>query len=268
MAEAIDELTDVGSGHQPVAQRYRSLGDLNSKLVAQIARSAYVLLCLMVVAASLHLLVNALQTGQPWHERLDHMRMAGIVWLLSLSAFGLARLFGVRVGAAFFCWGAMLVLFGSATLSGEGLQAPDLIGVMVLLVVMGLLVGTGSAKLATGLAVFGYLALWQLQAQGWIDGATGASAQSPSALTHLALIYITTSVILGWLVARYSSLFWDVTSSLEGSRRLLAETVRAQQLAAQDLSDSEERLRILLDNSLTCIQILEGDSGALHQPVL
>ncbi len=278
MDGAIDELTETASAAQPVAQRYQSLGDLNSKLVAQIARSAYVLLCLMMLAASLHLLASALQTDQPWPERLTHMRAAAIVWLLSLFAFGLARLYGVRVAAAFFCWSAMLVLFGSATLSGFGLQAPGLVGVMALLVAMGLLVGTGSAKMATGLAVFGFLALWLLEAQGWIDGlntglasgaVTGAGLSGslypdiPSSASH-ALVYCATSLILGWLVVRYGTLFWDVTSSLESSRRLLADTVRAQQVAAQDLRDSEERLRILLDNSLTCIQILEGDSGALR----
>ncbi|MCV2360782.1 response regulator [Paucibacter sp. TC2R-5] len=263
MAGPIDETVELPDG-LPVDQRFRSLGDLNSKLVEQISRSAYALLGMMMAAATLHLLANALQTDQSWSERWVNMRTAGSIWALSLVAFGLARLFGIRTAAAFFSWSTMLVLFGSATLSGLGLQAPGLVGVMALLVVMGLLVGTGSAKLATALAVLGYLALWQLEAQGWITGAAAEpSGMMPSSASH-AVVYIATSIILGWLVARYSALFWDVTSSLEGSRRLLAETVRAQQLAAQDLRDSEERLRILLDSSLTCIQILEGDSGALR----
>jgi PAS domain S-box-containing protein len=263
MDRAIDDPVDA-PGAQPADQRFRSLGDLNSKLVERISRSAYLLLSLMMLAATLHLLASALQTDQSWPERFSQMRTAGSIWSLSLLAFGLARLFGVRVAAAFFSWSTMLVLFGSAAISGWGLHAPGLIGVMALLVVFGLLVGTDSAKLATGLAVLGYLVLWQLEAQGWIDGiAAEANGNGPSAVSH-AVIYISSSAVLGWLVVRYSSLFWDVTSSLEGSRRLLADTVRAQQLAAQDLRDSEERLRVLLDNSLTCIQILEGDSGALR----
>jgi PAS domain S-box-containing protein len=263
MDGVIDERVEASGGLQ-ADQRFRSLGDLNSKLVAQISRSAYLLLGLMMLAATLHLLMTALQMDQSWPERLAQMRTAGCIWVLCLIAVALARGFGVRPAAAFLSWSTMLVLFGSAALTGLGLQSPGLIGVTALLVVIGLLVGTGSAKLATALAVLGYSALWQLEAQGWIAGiAAEAHSNAPSSARH-AVVYIATSLILGWLVVRYSSLFWDVTSSLEGSRRLLADTVRAQQLAAQDLRDSEERLRILLDNSLTCIQILEGDSGALR----
>ncbi|MCV2370645.1 ATP-binding protein [Roseateles oligotrophus] len=248
-------------------QRYQNLGDLNSKLVEQIGRSAYLLLSLMLAAATIHLLITAFQTDQTWSGRLTQMRTAACIWLLSLSALGVARFFGVRVAAAFFSWAAILVLFGTAVLNGLGVHAPGLIAVTALLVVIGLMVGTGSAKLATALAVLGYLALWQLEAQGWIVGFKAFSAvtggNAAASIGHV-VVYVAISLILGWLVVRYGTLFWHVTSSLEGSRRLLADTVRAQQVAAQDLRDSEERLRILLDNSLTCIQILEGDSGALR----
>ncbi|WP_310385686.1 ATP-binding protein [Roseateles sp.] len=266
MDGAIDEAIETATG--PHADpRYQSQGDLNNKLVAQIGRGAYLLLCLMMLAATTHLLITALQTDQTWLARLTQMRTAACVWLLSLSALGVARFYGARVAAAFFSWAAILVLFGTAVLNGLGVHAPGLIVVMALLVVIGLMVGTGSAKLATGMVVLGYLTLWQLEAQGWIAGhkafAAVIGSNAAASVAHL-VVYIFTSLILGWLVVRYSSLFWDVTSSLESSRRLLADTVRAQQLAAQDLRDSEERLRFLLDNSITSIQILEGDSGALR----
>ena len=245
----------------PQPPREQSLGELKLRLDQLVARSAMVFLGLVIFGAMAQMLTLAMQDGLNWPERVSRMGTSACVLLSALIALAIARMVGVRAATAFFSITAMLILFGAAWLYGLGLHSSGMTGILLLLSAMGLMVGPHAAKWATLAAVAGYLLMWALEAFGLIAGLTGNN--SPP-LASYAVVFIATALILGWMALRYGSLFWDVTGSLERSRRLLAETVKAQQAAALGLRESEERLRILLDNSLTCIQILEGDTGALR----
>ncbi|MCV2351675.1 ATP-binding protein [Paucibacter sp. Y2R2-4] len=261
MFAASEERLEAPMPPPPQTPREQSLGELKLRLDQLVARSAMVFLGLVILGALAQMLTLAMQSDQNWPERVSRMGTSACVFMSALIALALARMVGVRAATAFFSISAMLILFVAAGLYGLGLHSSGMAGVLLLMSAMGLMVGPQAAKWATLAAVLGYLLMWALEAFGLIAGLTGNN--SPP-LASYAVVYIATALILGWMALRYGSLFWDVTGSLERSRRLLAETVKAQQAAALGLRESEERLRILLDNSLTCIQILEGDTGALR----
>ncbi|MEJ6007103.1 response regulator [Paucibacter sp. AS339] len=241
--------------------REHTLGELKQRLDQLVARSSLVFLTLVIVGASMQMLTLAVQVELSWPERVARMGTSAFVLASALFSVALARLVGVRAATAFFSIAAMLILFVAAGIYGLGLHSSGMAGVLLLLAAMGLMVGPQAAKWATVAAVVGYLTLWILEVNGTIPG---VSTGNTPPLASYAVVFIASSLILGWMALRYGSLFWEVTGSLERSRRLLADTVKAQQTAALGLRESEERLRILLDNSLTCIQILEGDTGALR----
>ncbi len=259
MSAASEEPLEASRRTLPL--REQSLGELKLRLDQLVARSAMVFLGLVIAGALAQLLTLATQSDLTWPERVARMGTSGGVFLCALIALAIARMVGVRAATAFFSIAAMLILFMAAWMYGLGLHSSGMAGVLLLLAAMGLMVGPQAAKWATLAAVMGYALMWALEAFGLIVGLSGNN--SPP-LASYAVVYIAAALILGWMALRYGSLFWDVTGSLERSRRLLAETVKAQQAAALGLRESEERLRILLDNSLTCIQILEGDTGALR----
>ena len=259
-AEAFDEPSAI---EPPLnaAQQEESLRGFKSRLDAMMLRSARVFLVLVMLGALLQIAGTLNQTELAWSLRLSRAGPATAVLLICALALLLALRWGVRLAAGFFSAAVMLALFASAAWHGNGVRSSGMGAVLAALVVMGLMVGPRAAMRGTVLACLGFLGLWQAEVRGLIPGLV---VQNTPPLSSFAVVYSFGAVMIGWLVLRYGTVFWEVTSSLEGSRRLLADTVRAQQKVAQELRDSEERLRMLLDSSITSIQILEGETGALR----
>ncbi|MCV2362630.1 response regulator [Paucibacter sp. DJ1R-11] len=257
------EAFDEPSAIEPpldVAQQ-QSLQGFKSRLDAVMARNARVFLALVMLGALAQIASTLSETSLPWPARVSRIGTSSAVLLICLCSLAFAMRWGARVAAAFFSSALLLVLFGAAAWYGNGVRSSGMSGVLALVVVLGMMVGTKAAVRGTLAAVLGYFTLWLLERIGVLPG---LNASNTPPLASYAVVFSVSAGLIGWLVLRYGTLFWEVTHSLEGSRRLLADTVRAQQKVAHELRESEERLRMLLDSSLTSIQILEGDSGALR----
>ncbi|WP_124453036.1 ATP-binding protein [Paucibacter sp. KBW04] len=261
LAQAADPALPSVGPSRLAAERQQSLQGFRQDLDASIKRSATVLLVLVMLGAAAQVLSLALQLELPWSLRLSRMASGSLFFGVAALALLMIHRFNLRWGVGFFCCAAMLLQFGSALIYGTGLHASGMVAMVAWLAVMGLLVGPRAVQWATPFALLGFLILWQAEAQGLI-GPMELSMLPP--LASYAVVFMVSSLVVGWLSMRYGSLFWEVTSSLESSRQLLTETLHAQQLAAQDLRESEDRLRVLLDNSLSCIVILDGETAALR----
>ena len=256
--EAFDEPSAI---EPPQDAAQQSLQGFKSRLDAVMARNARVFLALVMLGALAQIASTLSETALPWAARLARIGTSSAVLFICVCSLLFAMRWGARVAAAFFSIALMLVLFVAAGWYGNGVRSSGMSGALALVVVLGLMVGPAAAVRGTVAACIGYISLWTLERQGVISG---LNAGNTPPLASYAVVYSVSAVLIGWLVLRYGTLFWEVTHSLEGSRRLLADTVRAQQKVAHELRESEERLRMLLDSSLTSIQILEGETGALR----
>nr|WP_295082681.1 ATP-binding protein [uncultured Roseateles sp.] len=251
---------EVG-GARAWQQRQQTLRDFELSLEGLIKRSASVFLLLVVLGVLGFLASKLMLTELTWAARLQRMA-AGLLYLAAaLISLGLLHRISVRAGTLFFCWSAMALQLGAAAYYGTGLFSSGMTTLVALLVVVGLLVGPGAALRATVLTVLGILGLWFLQAQDLL-GKVEQNTFPP--LGSFAVVLVMSALVVGWLVLRYGALFRDVMLSLDSSRQLLADTLHAQQTAVAELRASDERMRVLLDHSLSCTLILDGDTGQLR----
>ncbi|MDT9000155.1 ATP-binding protein [Paucibacter sp. APW11] len=236
------------------------LKQFRARMDAQVARVAAVLLGVVMLAALAHL-ASLAAMDDPWPVRISRMGTGTAVFMIAASSFLLAWRISVRVAACFFCSATMLTLVLLAAFYGNGLRSSGIPALIALTVVMGFMVGPKAAKWSMLGAMLGMSLLWFAQMQGWISG---MHAGNTPPLTSYLVVDMVSCFLAGWLVLRYGTLYWDVSNWLERSRRLLADTLRAQRQSAIDLRYSEERWRGLLENSFSSIQIFDGKSGALR----
>ncbi|MEL4179011.1 ATP-binding protein [Roseateles sp. PN1] len=242
-------------------RRQQTLRDFELRLEDRVKRSASVFLLLVVLGVLAFLASKLMLTELSWAARLQRMA-AGLLYLgAALVSLGLLHRVSVRAGTLFFCWSALVLQLGAAAYYGTGLYSSGMATLVALLAVVGLLVGPGAAVRGTVLTVLGILGLWFMQEQDLL-GKVEPNTFPP--LASFAVVLVMCALVVGWLALRHGTLFREVMLSLDSSRQLLADTLRAQQTAVEELRASDDRMRVLLDHSLSCTLILDGDSGQLR----
>ena len=234
---------------------------LKLRLDRSILRSAVLVLGLPVLAALVQLLFIFIQPSASPDDRSIRLVACVAVLGVALVSWALARHRSPAAGALFMCWSAMAVLMISAWVMGWGLASTSLTAFSALIAIGGFLVGPHMARWLTAAAVSYLLLLWAAS----ISGQTGELAQlDPQRMAAYGAVHITACLCVGWMVSRYGGLFLKMIASLDSSKRLLEDTLRAEQNAARQLSLSEARMRALLDNSLNAVLILDRDSGFIR----
>lgn len=230
-----------------------SLQDYRRSLATSVQPTAAVMLLLVMASAVAQALSLLLAWDQPLAVRLPHLATAGLVFGVAGGSLLLARRQNAQVAALFFCGVTLLTLFGSAWVFGNGVHSASGPALVALIVVMALLVGPRAAMVYTAVAVLGTWALWGAELTGHLPGLTPAN--TPPGGSH-AVIRTIALLMTGWLLVRYGGLFWQLVDSLENA-------LKAQRADAAKLQEDEERMRTLLDHSLTCILIFDGLEGEL-----
>ncbi len=243
------------------ADRQQGIEAFHAALDRRVVRGAAVLLALVMLAALFQLAATALEPGYSWPQRLYRMATGAGVLAVAATAAVLARRGHVRRAAGFFAVTTLLMLMGMAALHGNGIMSSGLGSLTALVVVLGFMVGPQAAKWGALAGLAGLLLLFAAEALGWIPGLHPGN--TPPHASYL-VVQLFSCGLAGWLMLRYGTLYWDLTRSLDSSRQVLANTLRAQQQGAQDLLSSERRLRQLLEASHMSVQIFDGESGALR----
>ncbi|MBB2487293.1 response regulator [Mitsuaria sp. WAJ17] len=243
------------------ADRQQGIEAFHAAMDRRVARGAAVLLVVVMLAALFQLAATALEPGYSWPQRLSRMATGAGVLAVAATAALLAWRGHVRRAAAFFAIATMVTLMGMAALHGNGIMSSGLGSLTALIVVLGFMVGPQAAKWGALAGLGGLALLFAAEGLGWIPGLHPGN--TPPHASYL-VVQLFSCGLAGWLMLRYGTLYWDLTRSLDSSRLLLANTLRAQQQAAQDLLSSERRLRQLLEASHMSVQIFDGESGALR----
>ncbi|MDL5030474.1 ATP-binding protein [Pelomonas sp. APW6] len=243
------------------ADRQQGIEAFRAAMDRRVARGAAVLLALVMLAALFQLAATALEAGYTWPQRLSRMATGAGVLAVAATAGLLAWRGHVRRAAAFFALTTMVTLMAMAALHGNGIMSSGLGALTALIVVLGFMVGPQAAKWGALAGLAGLSLLFGAEGLGWISGLNPGN--TPPHASYL-VVQLFSCGLAGWLMLRYGTLYWDLTRSLDSSRQLLANTLRAQQQSAQDLHGSERRLRQLLEASHMSVQIFDGATGALR----
>ncbi|HLO95987.1 MAG TPA: ATP-binding protein, partial [Burkholderiaceae bacterium] len=243
------------------ADRQQGIEAFRAAMDRRVARGAATLLALVMLGALFQLAATALETGYSWPQRLSRMGTGAGVLLVAATAGLLAWRGHVRRAAAFFALTTMLTVMVMAALHGNGIMSSGLGALTALVVVLGFMVGPQAAKWGALAGLSGLSLLFAAEGLGWIPGLNPGN--TPPHASYL-VVQLFSCGLAGWLMLRYGTLYWDLTRSLDSSRQVLANTLRAQQQGAQDLLSSERRLRQLLEASHMSVQIFDGETGALR----
>ena len=243
------------------ADRQQGIEAFRAAMDRRVARGAAVLLVLVMLGALFQLAATALEAGYSWPQRLSRMGTGAGVLVVAATACLLAWHGHVRRAAAFFAITTMLTLMVMAAVHGNGIMSSGLGALTALVVIMGFMVGPQAAKWGALAGLGGLSLLFAAERLGWIAGLNASN--TPPHASYL-VVQLFSCGLAGWLMLRYGTLYWDLTRSLDSSRQLLANTLRAQQQSAQDLLSSERRLRQLLEASHMSVQIFDGETGALR----
>lgn len=234
---------------------------LKARLDRSILRIAGLVLALPVLAAVVQLLFIFTHPSATPDDRSSRLVACLAVVGIAVVSWGLARYRSAAAGALFLCWSAMAVLMVSAWAMDWGMASTSLTAFSALIAIGGFLVGPHMARWLTLAAVSYLLALWVANALGH----TGDLAQlDTQRMASYGAVHITACLCVGWMVSRYGGLFLQMIASLDNSKRLLEDTLQAEQKAARQLALSEARMRALLDNSLNAVLILDRDSGKIR----
>ena len=243
------------------ADRQQGIEAFHAAMDRRVARGASLLLALVMLAAVVQLAATALEPGYSWPQRLSRMGTGAGVLAVAATAALLAWRGHVRRAAGFFASATLLTLMVMAALHGNGIMSSGLGSVTALVVVLGFMVGPQAAKWGALAGLTGLSLLFAAEGLGWIPGLHPGN--TPPHASYL-VVQLFSCGLAGWLMLRYGTLYWELTRSLDSSRQVLANTLRAQQQGAQDLLSSERRLRQLLEASHMSVQIFDGESGALR----
>ena len=243
------------------ADRQQGIEAFHAAMDRRVARGAALLLVLVMLGAMVQLAATALEAGYSWPQRLSRMATGAGVLAVAATAALLAWRGHVRRAAGFFASATLLTLMVMAALHGNGIMSSGLGSLTALVVILGFMVGPQAAKWGALAGITGLTLLFAAERLGWIPGLHPGN--TPPHASYL-VVQLFSCGLAGWLMLRYGTLYWDLTRSLDSSRQVLANTLRAQQQGAQDLLSSERRLRQLLEASHMSVQIFDGDSGALR----
>jgi PAS domain S-box-containing protein len=238
-----------------------TLAQVRSRIDGEVLKSVRVAVAISALGGILLLIALMVIPHQSVTMQESRLGSCIILTVIALIALALARWRGARASVAFFAVGLYALAFGIALYLGTGVGSAGTVIPAAMIAVISFTLGPRIGLWWTRMAIAGVVALLYLELAGHIPGIRGGNI--PPAASY-AVVNIIVFLVIGSLISRYSTVFWEALRALDGARGHLQAQVDTLERTRAELLDSEQRLSTLLDHAPLAIMIFDQHNGALR----